>query len=295
MKLPDFTDDPALNALRRVMGASLRDYTPPASVSPTEAEIETLSKSGIDIPLDDVHVLPDGTLAYKNQRVVLYIRDVRHYRSHSIDERDWPRFHVANCDKLKEMRANKRYDRYVVATRDTGIFQINLVGEFNSKEKRDQALNVCQYCLSAINWDEFVARRKYAEERKKIVAAFKLTNFYDLFGKTFIVEEPKHTDETAPLDVYDKNFNAIARKIKEKRGYRCGKCGCDFSNNKRFLHAHHINGVKSDNSEENIELLCIAEHARQAYHGHMNNLASLAEYHEYLRLAPQAFKACKAK
>lgn len=298
MKLPDFTNDPELNALRRVMGAPLRDYTPPASTTAplTEAEIEILAKSGMDIPLDDVHVLPDGTLAYKNQRVVLYIRDVRNYRNnHSLDRQDLPRFHVSNCDKLKEMRANKRYDRYVVATRDDGIFQINLVGEFERKEQRELPLNICQFCLSTINWDNFVARRRRAKDRTSIVTAFKLKDFYERYDRTFIADEPKHTDETAPLDVYDKNFNLIARKIKEKRGYRCDECGCDFSSHKRFIHAHHVNGLKSDNSEENIKLLCIAAHAQQAYHGHMKMLTAFSEYREFVRLAPQTFSACKSK
>jgi hypothetical protein len=124
------------------------------------------------------------------------------------------------------------------------------------------------------------------------VASFKLQEFYDQYGKTYIAESPKHTDESGPLNDYDANFPLIAQRIKERRGYRCGKCGADFSKHKKFLHAHHINGQKYDNREDNIELLCVAQHAKEPYHGHVK---SLATYKEYSLLAVREFKECVAK
>jgi hypothetical protein len=246
----------------------------------------------MEIPLEDVHVLPDGTLAYKNQRVVLYIRDIRHYRNRSIGDDGLSRFHVSNCEKLKEMRAHKRYDRYVVATRDTGIFQINLMSEAGKFEKADRQLNVCQFCLGTINWQDFVEHRKYKERRAEIVSSFKLQMFFTRYGKTFISESPKYTEETGPLNDYDKNFQMIAQKIKEKRGYRCAKCGSDLSNYKKYLHAHHVNGLKYDNSESNIELLCIGEHARQPYHIHVK---WMSEYKEFFQIVRPKLSKCAAK
>lgn len=62
------------------MGAELREFKPPQSEDVLRPEeINRLAREGIEIPLDQVNVLPDGTLAYKNQRVVLYIRDVKHF------------------------------------------------------------------------------------------------------------------------------------------------------------------------------------------------------------------------
>src|ERR1700692_1143337 len=147
MKLPDFSVDLQLNSLRERIGAPLRQYEAASSSGMlTVEEIEILAREGLDIPLQDVTVLEDGTLVYKNRRVVLYIRDVKQYRKTEPDE--LPRFHVSNCDKLQEMRANDRFERYVVATRDTGVFQINLKS-YNSSafEKSDKALRVCQLCL----------------------------------------------------------------------------------------------------------------------------------------------------
>jgi hypothetical protein len=78
MRLPDFTADPGLIALRRLMGADA-----PGSFSPsyrpdklTLAELEQLATRGKDVSIDDVVVLEDGTLSYKDSRVIVYIRDV---------------------------------------------------------------------------------------------------------------------------------------------------------------------------------------------------------------------------
>jgi hypothetical protein len=294
MKLPDFSNDLQLNALRSAMGAPLRQYTPPASTSSplTDAEIEVLAREGMDIPLDEVQVLPDGTLAFKDRRVVLYIRDVRHYRSIATVDEGLPRFHIAECDKLKEMRANKRFERYVVATRDTGVFQINLMPMSGKFERHEKSLNVCQFCLSAINWNNFVQERRIKARRHKIVSDFRLNSYFERYGKTFVANTPGYTDETGPLNDYDRNFELIAKRIKQKRGYTCGRCGADMTEYKKYLHAHHINGLKYDNRDENLELLCVGVHAEASYHGH---LKATTAYKEFLRIAPKRLPGCVAK
>src|SRR5262249_42032075 len=156
MKLPDFTLDPSLNELRKAMGAELHPFEPaPTGDALTPDEINRLAREGIEIPLGEVDILPDGTLAYKDRRVVLYIRDVRQYQSARLSDNDLPRFHVADCETLQGMRANRRYERYVVATRETGEFQINLM-HHNRYEQSDRRLNVCQNCLAKLNWNNFL-------------------------------------------------------------------------------------------------------------------------------------------
>ena len=294
MKLPDFTNDLNLNALRGAMGAALRQYAPPTSANNplTDAEIEILAREGMEIPIEDVKVLPDGTLAFKDRRVVLYIRDVRHYRNVQISDANLSKFHVANCDKLREMRSNNRFERYVVATRDSGLFQINIMSASGKFEPHERALRVCQRCLGALNWENFVERRKIKAQRSEIVNEFSLAVYFERYGKTFIAEEPKHTDQTGPINDYDPLFGMIAKTIKQKRGYRCDQCGSSLAEYKKFLHAHHINGLKYDNREENIELLCIGKHAEQAYHSQVKSTPS---YRDFLRIAPTQFRNCTAK
>jgi hypothetical protein len=102
MRLPDFTDDAGLIALRRSMGA-----VAPGSFFPsyrpdqlTFAELEQLATDGKDVSIDNVAVLEDGTLSYKDSRVLVYIRDVR-------DRHDDPRFELTPNfgDGLKDQAA----------------------------------------------------------------------------------------------------------------------------------------------------------------------------------------------
>jgi hypothetical protein len=81
MKLTDFRHFEPLNSLKEKMGiprdsfGSLTVMIEAGRLS--ELELEKLtSQDGLEISLDDLRVLDDGTLAYKNSRVLLYIRDV---------------------------------------------------------------------------------------------------------------------------------------------------------------------------------------------------------------------------
>ena len=219
MKLPDFSVDAQLNSLRERLGAPLRQYEAAQSSGMlTIDEIEILAREGLEIPLGDVKVLEDGTLIYKNRRVVLYIRDVKQYRKAEVDE--LPRFHISNCDKLQEMRANNRFERYVVATRDTGIFQIN-VKSYNSNafEKSDKALRVCQLCLSKLNWEGFKRLGGDRSRKRGFVTDFKLARFFEVYPQNVMTHEPRHDAHSAPLNDYGPEFRIVADRIKRQRGY----------------------------------------------------------------------------
>jgi hypothetical protein len=95
MKLPDFTDNPKLVALRRAMGAEapgnfLPNFRPNIL---TKEELEQLVAGGIEVYFDEITELEDGTLGYKNSRVLVYIRDVPTYGG----DFTLPKFHVAFC------------------------------------------------------------------------------------------------------------------------------------------------------------------------------------------------------
>ena len=81
MKLPDFYHFEPLNSLKERMGLGRADLgTLEVHIEVgrlTAAELERLtSQDGLDISPDDLRILDDGTLAYKDSKVLLYIRDV---------------------------------------------------------------------------------------------------------------------------------------------------------------------------------------------------------------------------
>lgn len=269
MKLPIFDEDPELSALRQAMAASLRDYTPPPpSDTLTNDEIERLAGEGIEIPVDEVRVLNDGTHVYKGRRVIVYIRDVAEYGGRT----SMPKYHLAMCNTLsKMMEAGRFKTRYVVATRDDGLFSIQRI-RGDAAIKSDEQLNVCQQCLDELSYKSF-SMRQSVERRREAVERFSIKTFFGEFGRSCVWAIPKFDAINAPTNVYSPHFYRIAKALKEQRGYRCERANCGIElvepKNRRFLHAHHLNADKSDNHPTNIKLLCIRCHASEFQHSHV--------------------------
>jgi len=210
MKLPDFLTDHELNELRKVMRAELGGYQPASLSILTAEEIEQLQTEGIEIPIDTVQVLNDGTYVYKGRRVVVHIRDIEEYG----DRYSLPRFHLAMCSTLGQMIEHGRYQkRYVVSTRDDGRFRIHRIRNGNIK-KLEEPLDVCQNCLEELHYENFSLQMS-ASKRKMAVQKFSLKTFFDEFGRTCVWATPRYDDKHAPPNVYSVQFYRIAQAIKE--------------------------------------------------------------------------------
>lgn len=285
MRLPNFHINVGLNELRRLMGADrLGELTLSSnSRNLTVAEFEVLMTGGIDIQsLDEVRVLPDGTLAYKDRRVLLYIRDVSDYGNRARDVNSLPKFHVSNCKKLQDMRSQNRFGRYVVAARQDGNFQINRIGNGSPTATSTERLLVCQFCLGNLSFNGFSPGLP-SDKRKRLVHTFSLKVFFSKYDRDIIDAGELQSETTAPLNDYTGDFGLHATAAKERSNYRCENCMVNLqqSHLRRFLHAHHLNAIKYDNSPGNLKALCIACHAEQPGHSHMR---ALPMYGEFLRL-----------
>jgi len=283
MRLPDFLQSAELNGLRNRMGAvRLGDLTlKSGSTRLTLAELESLVTGGIDVAsLDEVRVLSDGSLAYKDRRVLLYIRDVSVFGGRQTRQDRNPRYHVSNCSTLQEMRASNRIERYVVAARDDGQFQVNFIREKSSVESSVLALRICQNCLSALNWQGF-GYHLPRPSRETIVGAFTPRQFFDAYPRDLIYDADLDDEGTAPLNGYTDDFPEIASSIKRSLGHRCEQCSLELSSYglRRYLHVHHKNGQKYNNARSNLIALCLRCHAGQAGHAHMRNTD---EYRHFL-------------
>ncbi|MGC8530015.1 MAG: cold-shock protein [Leptospirillia bacterium] len=199
--LPRFESHQEFARLRTLMGALRLGHFSPPPVTPLDPlpqdivsarEAADLSSRGLDVVEGDVRLLPDGTLAFKDRRVLLYIRtpnlsafddlDIdeswRSFRRLSFGSEDGgPRFHIANCRTLEAMRQSGRGHRYVVSTRTDGQFE--LVSPGGSVTIR--ALRVCKNCLERLNWKGFV--RVSGDERDRRVEAFSLREFFEAYGR----------------------------------------------------------------------------------------------------------------
>src|SRR3569833_2694648 len=121
--LPNFADDRDLNSHRQESSAT---------VPLTPQQLEQLTTDGIDIPsLAELRALGDGTLAYRNHRVFVYVRDSALPAPHHAASGELL-FHVANCERIRAMRASGQAARYVASAK-TAI--------------QPGHLRVCQDCL----------------------------------------------------------------------------------------------------------------------------------------------------
>lgn len=278
MRLPSFLDFPEINALRNQMGAplcaSLR-IARSARLSLDERLARELETEGVDVAIEDLEILPDSTLSYKGRRVLLYIRDVSYYTK----DRGLPKFHLSYCRTLESMHRQRRFERYVVATRSDGKFQVNVSDKLTSSSKSSlEPLDVCQNCLAGISWHGFRPESDYAE-RSKRVREFEIAEFFRVYPRDLIASIPQHTADTAPLNEYPADWGIISQQAKASAHYSCCRCGfLARAAEYEFLHVHHVNGLKNDNRSENLLVICVGCHAEEPGHGHMKALPNYSEF-----------------
>ena len=240
-------------------------------------ELRQELQRGKDISNLDVNKIDGrfGVLTLKGEQVVLYIKDTRRDKytlSHYPENAN--RFHIAECETIRKMRSKGRFERYVATTRKDGLF---LVEALDSDGEFEAPLRVCKNCLTQLDW------KRYAESRSvKLWEEFSLQDFFAEFT-TFFSSRPRYTDLTAPPGGYAKNWHSLATRIKRARGWRCDECGVNLSKHRSLLHGHHKNGVTSDNSLENIAVLCLLCHSEQPYHGRVKPSEAQRELLESLR------------
>ena len=186
-----------------------------------------------------------------------------------------PVFHVTKCSSVNSMYEKGRMRRYVATDDTSGIFKAYIASSWRKRdyELKYIKLKVCKTCLTSLNYKGY---RKLSDKAKQeVVDNFNLQEFFD--EQNNWQNNFNNNNILAKCDIYPTNWPEIARAYKERRRWRCEACGVDLSDNKSLLHAHHVNGLKFDNSPENIKVLCALCHSEQPYHAHMQNVSNFAE------------------
>jgi hypothetical protein len=179
MKLPNFLQDPDLNELRRRMGAtelgSFRLSSNPRHF--TVPELEDLIASGIDLHhWEELRPLTDGTLCYKDRRVLLHARDVALTVKGRARKLELPHFHLAHCPIVRRLRGADMTAQHTVSAREDGLFQVNVLRGAEAQTSLE-ALPVCTDCL-----DEIASPR--APE------AFTIKHFFTRYHRALAADTP---------------------------------------------------------------------------------------------------------
>jgi len=281
MKLPDFTKNDDLNRLKARMGlspnalGSFECRLDPSRLTPDE--VANLDRGGLDVDRGDLTVLGDGTFALKDRRVLVYIRDV-----HSIGHSDvLPKYHLANCSALRRMHAAGRSARYQVATRIDGLFRIHLI-DGNRWTASDKRLHVCKNCLHELSFNGYDAQQMSEKDKNIFVSEFTPDMFFEKYPTSLHVITPDFDANSAPINRYSDDFKDISLRIRNDAGWRCQECSISLGDGtfRRFLHVHHYNAQRNDNSNANLIALCIECHAEKPFHLHMK---SSPDYREFFR------------
>ena len=271
MKLPDFEIFEPFNSLRKKMKAPLIETSEfKQSINRLSvAELEVLASKGIDIAPEEIIVLDDGTLAYKDRRVVIYIRDVSHFGQYNT----MPKFHLVNCKTLQDMRSKGKFSKYVGSIRTDGIFEVNKISSGKKAVNQHLELDVCKNCLSHLDYKQY-SRNKY-----QVFNNFSLEEFFEEYPTDFL-STPMHSSATSPLNTYADDWYTISQNKKERVNWHCEKCNIDLRHpsHRRFLHVHHVDGRKENNHSYNLKALCIKCHSEEPMHGHMKAMPDLKEF-----------------
>jgi len=220
---------------------------------------------GIELNLSDVAVNDSGLLTFKDLQVILYIPDHGASLEKALKVPKFgKKFHIADCKTLREMRLKRRYERYVATNDMTGNFKIYGTDDFGQKKEGVLRLKVCQNCLESLNYKNF--RNLQYIQKKRVVDGFDIHEFFSKYSSYFEYLPQKQETESFG---YDDKWDQISYDYRQSKNWECEKCGISLKDNKQLLHTHHINGVKHDNSKENLKALCIDCHSKEPGHNYI--------------------------
>ena len=246
----------------KTMGADIIDFELSSELIPIEPIDKQLSE-GLEVNFEDIE-FDTGLASYQGRQVLLYIKDHGSRVLTALEDGSrGNKFHIADCVTLDDMRKRGRFERYVVTNNLTESFPVSgIVWETNQIVEGETQLKVCKNCLNHLNYKGYKTKPK-----GPIFHAFSLADFFDTYSSFFKFMPSGVANSQIPH--YTKDWDEVSKGIRQKFNYQCQQCGVDLSRNKRLLHVHHINGVKSDNRDSNLTPLCCDCHRKQPNHQHM--------------------------
>ena len=215
-----------------------------------------LSFSSVSVDLIEISVDNRGLLDFNGFKVVAYIRD--QLRGVDIANKvSSYRYHLCDCRTLKKMREIGRQGRYLTTKRKDGLFEVYDTS-YNQSVKVIVKMELCKNCIEEL------------KERNLWIDPFSLEKFFKKYD-SIVPKTIKRIETATVVQNYSPNQDDISREYKIAAEYRCQKCNVECISFPNLLHLHHKNGNRADNSHENLRVLCIDCHSKEAMHEYMVN------------------------
>ena len=242
--------------------------------------LEELDK-GVEIGVNDFKKeikVVGGILTREGKPILLHLKDNHSYRKHlGIDDIKnnsnlGAKFHIGWCKALQDMKEDGKFQKYIYTNDDSGGFTIDAyncsIREKTSSPRNPETyhnikLNICKYCLSLFEHKGYNHQQYSNQEKNAAVKNFNIKEFLDdMEGVVRYLEIPTKTAATMPVNDYTTDFSKIASRLKKEKNYTCEECKKYFGEigKKKYLHTHHKNSIKNNNSRENLKILCINCH-----------------------------------
>ena len=136
MRLINFLNMADFNKIRDKMNADLIAWDSNSrwkNFDPFEFRKKLAETGEVDIPFKEIEIVDDGTFELFGEKILVYIRDQRAGSNY--------KFHICDCRTLREARTSNRYKKYVASVNTDGVFQVNLLHNYNYVEK-DQRVSM---------------------------------------------------------------------------------------------------------------------------------------------------------
>jgi len=255
-----------LDTVRTAIGGELKTHSFQTKGLAAFKSIETELLSGIEITLNDVDG-SRGVFTHQGRQIVIYIKDHTTRSDVVRSPSTGNKVHFRDCRTIEKMKRDKRYERYVATNRRDGIFLVDF-DVYSGGADQETRLNPCQNCLNELNYYNF--KNLNHSQKSDIVQNFDYDEFLENYS-VFFENRPNNSDKTAFKSNYIEGWSYLSNRVRDRNNWLCMDCEIDCSapNTRKFLHVHHVNGVKSDNSPQNLEVVCLLCHANKPHHSHM--------------------------
>jgi len=216
-------------------------------ISSEEVTLREIREGSMEFEDNGIFVkMPDGS----KQQVFLY------KRSYDIAAYGKPRYHICKCQTIESfMNSRGEIPEY----RKSNTMPVMVIDRSDgNKDKEVNGLPLCGYCARLLG---------------NIGRGMTSDAFVEIMRKAHPQEKEPPRDLKVDMFGYTEDWHTISQAYREKHHFTCENCGVQVDPlESEYMHVHHISGDKTDNSEDNLQCLCIKCHS-EVNATHVHNFA----------------------